>query len=322
MTSSGQSKGAAVASNNLNPLGAFGNVGGVDLAGRALLGVEASIVLILRVGIRISIAQTTTPGRVAAESALIVDAPSEDFVVLGDSSNVHAAASDLDDAAEVVVDTGALDINGLLSVVLHAAETELAGGTLAEDEDVHHLRGRLVDHLAQRLLLGFRLGLGRSLGPLGRGLRGFIVGLNALYERARDLDLLLLFRGLLLFLFILVVALALGAGDAVLLVGILGGLRGSLLSSSSHLLGRSSLLGGSGLLSGSSGLLRRGGLLGGGGLGRDLGFLVVGVLLSDLRGRLLGDSCSSLHLLRCCLSSGRRVLLRGRRGSSLGRHDV
>jgi hypothetical protein len=201
---------------------------------------------------------------------------------------VHAAAGNLDDALEVVVQARALDIDGLLAVNAHTAKAELAGGALAEDENVQDLGGGLVDGLENagllrsRLLLGLR---GSSLallrGRLGLGGGFVVVGLSAV----RDSDLLILL--LLLFALITSALHPVDLGGLVLLVGFLRTL-GTLLGGSG-LLSSGRFLG-SGLLGG--GLLSSGSLLGGG-----LGFGLVG-------GGLLGSGFLGRGLLRLSLLSG------------------
>ena len=107
--------------------------------------VHASVIIV-GVGVfSVDVLDTTIPGSVATERALVVDTPCQDLVVVGQSNVVHATSNDLNNAdlvsVEVRIETRTLDIDALLV----SAETKLASGTLAEDEDLQTVGGRLVD---------------------------------------------------------------------------------------------------------------------------------------------------------------------------------
>ena len=316
----GQGKRRAVAGDDLHPGGVLGHVRGVDLGGGALLGVHAGVVLVVGFVLVFDVPQTAVPGGVAAEGALVVDAPRQDLVVFGQRGNVHATAGDLDDALEVWVEARALDIDGLLAVDADAAEAELASGALAKNKNVHDLAGDFVDRLElARDALGRCLGSGH-LSLLFRSGRGLILlrALGAALAVGLDIagDVV---GGLLVILFVALAlhAVDLGGAGRVLLVGLFGGLRNLLLGR-----GRSGFLGGSGLLGsrrgflcgGCSSLLDRGRLLGRGVL-LGYGGLLGGCGLAGRR--LLGGSSGGSRGFG--LLGDRRGLGR-RSGSSLGRH--
>jgi hypothetical protein len=283
----------------------------VDLTGGALVGVDARVIIVVIRVLVVHVTHAALPGSVATKGTVVIDTPSEDLVVVGEDRDVHTTRGDLDDAnlggIEVVVETRALHVNGLLAVVLLATKAKLARGALAKDKDVESLGRGLIDGGtggpdggdSLELLDGAR-GSGLGLGLLDVAL----VGLLALVAGLLGLG------GLLLSLFGLVL-LCLGL-DAVCLGRAVDGRLGSGLLGSRRLL-RGGGLGGS-LLHG-RGLLGRLLLTHGIviGLGRSLLLRANGLRCGR---RLLGGSDG---LGRASLGRGLGDLDRGR-GSFARRH--
>lgn len=190
-----QDETGAVAGGDLDKLGAGSEVLLGDGGRCTLVGVDASIlIVIIAVLIIIHVAESTVPCCVSAESALVVDAPSQDLVVASQGDGVHTTARDLNDTdlarGEVLVETRALHVDGLLAVDALATQAQFARGALAEDVDIEDLCRRVVDLLTDGgALLGSNgsgllllnggsgllgLGLGRGLG-LGGSSRLFLL---------------------------------------------------------------------------------------------------------------------------------------------------
>lgn len=126
-TSIGSNECSTVTSNELGEFSAFWEVVSIDSPRFGFRWVQAFTIII---GIAVRI---TSVGNVlhlpllwslTAQSTLIIDTPSQDLVVMGKSSTVHAADCELNDAnrlgREQVIETRAFDIDWLLSAVVLA----------------------------------------------------------------------------------------------------------------------------------------------------------------------------------------------------------
>lgn len=152
----GDGKRGAVAGGNLDELGVGRNTTHVDLGGLTLAGVETRVVGVIGL-VSGSHTHLLVPEGGATKSSLIVDAPGEDLVVIGESDTVHSTTVHLDDAdargRQQHVLSGALDIDGRLSVDSAGAEAQLSGAALTENENVER-GGRGEVDLDENLDLG------------------------------------------------------------------------------------------------------------------------------------------------------------------------
>lgn len=93
--------------------------------GILVIGIRAAIALVV-----IHVLKTTLPLRVAAQSTLIIDTPSEDLVVVGQGSAVHTTNRNLNDTdlrgGQVLIEARTLDIDRLLVVDSFAAEAKFS----------------------------------------------------------------------------------------------------------------------------------------------------------------------------------------------------
>lgn len=95
----GEGKCARVASSNLDKDGVGGECVRGNGGGYSLARVEALVSFrVILVDVRVfvvNVPHTAVPGGVPSQSTLVVDAPGEELVVVGQSNGVHATTSDL-----------------------------------------------------------------------------------------------------------------------------------------------------------------------------------------------------------------------------------
>lgn len=139
---------AAVTSSELSDDCSRGELLGRDSFRRCLARIHASVAARVGAGIALVIvhlAQASIPSRVSAQSALVVDPPAQDLVVVGQGEAVHAASCDLHNtnflSSQVRIETRSLDVDRFLL----DAQAKLAGLARAADKYVQFLCGRVVD---------------------------------------------------------------------------------------------------------------------------------------------------------------------------------
>ena len=139
-----ESQGDAVAGGDLREDGAGGDGLERELGGVGLEGADA--VLVFVVAILILVLALFLDFGISAQRPLVVHPPRQDPIVVRQGHGVHTAHRELDDA---YLRGGEEEVEARPPHVAHvagAAEAELAGGALAEDEDVEPLRRGLVDN--------------------------------------------------------------------------------------------------------------------------------------------------------------------------------
>jgi hypothetical protein len=130
----------------------------IDLQWSALIGVKTSVVvLIITVRVpsiisrsrSVGVNKTTFPGGVSAKRTTVVNSPSEDLVVVGQSHTVHASNCDLNHTdflwSQQLIVTRALDVHWLLVADLLASHAELSICAFAEHVNFELLGWSKVD---------------------------------------------------------------------------------------------------------------------------------------------------------------------------------
>lgn len=138
-----QGEAAAVARGNLDELRARGELRLRNLRRGRLKRVQVPI---LRIRIRVHVAESTVPCCVSSEGTVIVNAPSYDLVVLRKRDGMHATASKLDDM-EIggIVSTKPWVLARLEGCCALRTKAKFAAFAASKDENREDLGGSLID---------------------------------------------------------------------------------------------------------------------------------------------------------------------------------